>query len=175
LPEVWAVGPATRRALHAAGITARIPESASDAAALAHALLAERDLAGQRVLVPRAEGGREDAIEILRAAGTEVVDVIAYRTVPTPADDPAVVAGHDALVLGSADVCIVFAPSQVRALEGIVGPLVQLNVVWVAIGDTTGAVLREAGVDDVSIASTPTPEGVANAVAAVYPPVPEPT
>ncbi|MFN0246193.1 MAG: uroporphyrinogen-III synthase [Kofleriaceae bacterium] len=175
LPEVWAVGPATQRALQAAGISARTAQSASDAAALAHALIATREIAGQRVLVPRAEGGRDDAIEILRAAGAEVVDVIAYRTVPAPADDPAVVAGHDALVLGRADVCVVFAPSQVRALEGLVGPLVRLNVVWVAIGDTTGAVLREAGIDEVSIATTPTPEGVANAVAAVYLREPEPT
>jgi uroporphyrinogen-III synthase len=170
LPEVWAVGPATQRALQAAGITARTADSATDAAALAHALITTRELAGQRVLVPRAEGGRDDAIEILRAAGAEVVDVIAYRTVPAPADEPAVIAGRDALVGGRADLCIVFAPSQVRALEGIVGPLARLSVAWVAIGDTTGAVLREAGIDDVSIATTPTPEGVANAVAAVYPP-----
>jgi uroporphyrinogen-III synthase len=169
LPEVWAVGPATHRALQAAGITARVSEAATDGAALAHAMLASRDLAGQRVLVPRAEDGREDAIAILRAAGVEVVDVIAYRTVSAPPDDAAVIEGRDALLAGAA-VCIVFAPSQVRALAGIIGPLGQVRAAWIAIGDTTGAVLREAGIERVSVASTPTPEGVANAVAAVYPP-----
>jgi uroporphyrinogen-III synthase len=169
LPEVWAVGPATQRALQAAGIAARISESASDGATLAHAMLAARDLSGQRVLVPRAEEGREDAIAILRAAGVEVVDVVAYRTLPSPPDDAAVLAGRDALAGGTAAVCIVFAPSQVRALVGIIGPLAKVATTWIAIGDTTGAVLREAGVEQVSIAATPTPEGVANAVAAVYP------
>ncbi len=170
LPDVWAVGPATQRALHAAGIDARIAEGATDAAALAHAILGERDLAGRRVLVPRAEDGREEAIEILRAAGVEVVDVVAYRTVAAPPDDEALARGRDVLLAGDAAACVVFAPSQVRALAGIVGPLAEVRTAWIAIGDTTGAVLREAGIGRVSVAATPTPEGVANAVAAVYPP-----
>ena len=172
LPEVWAVGPATQRALQAAGISARIAETASDAAALAHAMLATRDLAGQRVLVPRAEDGREDAIEILRAAGAEVVDVVAYRTVAVPPDDPTVAAGRALLLEDEAAACVLFAPSQVRALAAIVAPrtLAALATRFVAIGDTTGAVLREAGVAHVEVAATPTPEGVANAVAAVYAP-----
>lgn len=168
--DVWAVGPATQRALAAAGIVARVPESASDGAALAHALVAAREIAGQRVLVPRAEDGRDDAIAILRAAGAEVVDVIAYRTVPTPADDDAVAAGRALLASGDAAACIVFAPSQVRALAGIIGELPAVSTAWIAIGDTTGAVLREAGIERVAVATTPTPEGVANAVASVYPP-----
>lgn len=172
LPEVWAVGPATQRALHAAGITARLADSANDAATLAHALLRARDLAGQRVLVPRAEDGRDDAIEILRAAGVEVVDVVAYRTMPVPPDDASVASGRTLLLDGHAAVCIVFAPSQIRALASIVEPrtLAELATRFVAIGDTTGAVLREAGIQQVAVAATPTPEGVANAVASVYPP-----
>lgn len=170
LPEVWAVGPATLRALRDAGIAARMSDAASDGAALAHAMLAARDFAGQRVLVPRAEEGREDAIAILRAAGVEVVDVAAYRTVPAPPDDAAVATGRAVLLGGDAAVCIVFAPSQIRALAAIVEcPLAELATRFVAIGDTTGAVLREAGIEHVSVAATPTPEGVANAVAAVYP------
>ncbi len=171
LAEVWAVGPATQRALAAAGITARVPDAASDAAALAHAMLAERDIAGQRVLVPRAEDGREDAIEILRAAGAEVADVIAYRTAFVPPDDETIARGRALLLAGDASVCVVFAPSQIRALAQIVAPtpLAQLVTHFVAIGDTTGAVLREAGIANVSVAATPTPEGVAKAVAAVYP------
>ena len=102
LPEVWAVGPATLRALRDAGIAARMSDAASDGAALAHAMLAARDFAGQRVLVPRAEEGREDAIAILRAAGVEVVDVAAYRTVPAPPDDAAVATGRAVLLGGDA-------------------------------------------------------------------------
>lgn len=169
LPDVWAVGPATQRTLAAAGIAARVPAHASDGTALARALLAEHALAGQRVLVPRAEDGREEAMDILRAAGVDVVDVVAYRTVAVPRDAPEVVHARDLLRDDLAAVCIVFAPSQVRALAAIVGPLGELATPFVAIGETTGAALREAGALDISVAATPTPEGVVNAVAAVYP------
>lgn len=170
MPEVWAVGPATRRALAAAGISAHLPPSAHDGASLATAMLAQRDLAGRKVLVPRAEDGRDDAIAVLRAAGAEIVDIVAYRTVPTPAGDPSIARGRELLVTGQAAVCAVFAPSQVNALIKIVGPIALLPTVFAAIGDTTGAILREAGVQTVAIAASPTPEGLANAVATVYPP-----
>ncbi|MDB4961799.1 MAG: uroporphyrin-III C-methyltransferase [Myxococcales bacterium] len=170
LPEVWAVGPATLRALAAGGIPAVHPASAHDGASLAHALIAKRDLAGRRVLFPRAEDGREEAMSILRAATVGIDDVIAYRTVPSPADDPALARGRELLLAGQAAVCVVFAPSQVTALTALIGPLGGRATLFAAIGDTTAAVLREAGVANVVVASAPTPEGLANAIAAVYPP-----
>jgi len=169
LPEVWAVGPATLRALHAGGISAIHPPGAHDGASLAHALIAGHDLGGRRVLVPRAEDGREEAMAILRAAGVGIDDVVAYRTVASPADDPALARGRELLLGDRCAVCIVFAPSQVSALTVLVGPLAERKVQFAAIGDTTAAVLREAGVASVAVASTPTPEGLANAIAAVYP------
>ncbi len=169
LPEVWAVGPATLRALAAAGIAANLPPSAHDGASLAEAMVTTRDLAGRRVLVPRAEDGRDDVVAVLRAAGAEIVEIIAYRTVATAPDDPSIARGKELLVTGGAAICAVFAPSQVAALITAVGPLSALRVVFAAIGDTTGAVLREAGVEQVAVAAAPTPEGLANAVAAVYP------
>jgi uroporphyrinogen-III synthase/uroporphyrinogen III methyltransferase/synthase len=63
-------------------------------------------------------------------------------------------------------VCIVFAPSQVAAL----GDVAAMQTRFVAIGPTTAAALREAGIAEVAVAATPTPAGIANAVAAVYPP-----
>lgn len=172
LPEVWAVGPATLHALATAGIHAVHPAGAHDGATLARALLAQRTLGGRRVLVPRAEHGRDDAIHILRGAGAEIDDIVAYRTMPVPPDDPTIAEGRALLVGGQAAVCLVFAPSQVAALIGILGPLTALTTRFLAIGDTTAAVLREAGVADVAVATAPTPEGVANAIAAVYPPRP---
>jgi uroporphyrinogen-III synthase len=170
LPEVWAVGPATARALAGAGIPAIQPASAHDGASLAQALLRERPVSGRRVLVPRAEDGRDELIAILTAAGVEVVDVVAYRTVSTPTDDPALVRGRELLAGDGGVVCAVFAPSQVAALIALVGPLGALRAVFAAIGETTAAALRDAGVETVGVAETPTPEGLANAIAAVYPP-----
>ncbi|MGE0549966.1 MAG: uroporphyrinogen-III synthase [Kofleriaceae bacterium] len=172
LPEVWAVGPATARALAGSGIAAVQPAEAHDAASLAHVLLAERSLAGRRVLVPRAEDGRDEAISILRAAGVDVRDVVAYRTIAAPIDDPALVRGRDLLSSGDAAVCAVFAPSQVTALAGIVGPLARLRTTFAAIGVTTATALHDVGVTKVAVANSPTPGGIANAIAAVYPPRP---
>ena len=89
LPDVWAVGAATRVALEAARLPAHQPEGVRDGVELAHALVAAKQLRGKRVLVPRAEDGRTEPLEILRAAGADVVDVIAYRTVALPTDDVA--------------------------------------------------------------------------------------
>jgi uroporphyrinogen-III synthase len=169
LPEVWAVGPATRRALAVANIEACQPEGVDDSAGLARALAAAVELRGRRVLVPRAEDGRTEGIDVLRAAGAEVVDVIVYRTIAVGADDPAVARGAELLRGGHAAVCAVFAPSQVTALAAIVGPLAALRSRFVAIGDTTAAAARACGVVQVAVAPEPTPEGMARAVRSVYP------
>jgi uroporphyrinogen-III synthase len=168
LPEVWAVGPATARALADAGVTARVPELARDGAAVAHALLAARALAGQRVLVPRAEDGRDEAIAILRAAGAEVDAITAYRTVAADPGDPSVAPGLDVLRRGDAAVCAVFAPSQVGALDALVA-IRHIRAVFAAIGATTAAALRDAGAASLVVAEAPTPERLAKAVATVYP------
>ncbi|HLL20570.1 MAG TPA: uroporphyrinogen-III synthase, partial [Kofleriaceae bacterium] len=73
------------------------------------------------------------------------------------------------LVAGQVAICAVFAPSQVRALDELVG-IRRVVTTFVAIGDTTADALREHGADAVVVAPTPTPEGIANAVASVYPP-----
>jgi uroporphyrinogen-III synthase len=168
LAEVWAVGPATARALAGAGIPAVVPRGVRDAATLAQALVAERAVAGQRVLVPRAEDGREEAIAILRDAGAEVEAIAAYRTVPASADDPALAHGLALLRRGAVAVCAVFAPSQVAALDVLVG-VRAITARFAAIGETTATALRAAGATRVAVAGAPTPEGLAKAVSAVYP------
>ncbi len=169
LPEVWAVGPATRRALEILKIAAHHPDGVRDGADLARRLIASRPMAGRRVRVPRAEEGRVEAMELLRTAGAEVVDVIAYRTIAVDRGDPGVREGADVLREGHAAVCAVFAPSQVAALGAIVGPLAQIHSKFCAIGETTAQAVRDAGVADVAVAATPTPEGIAQAVGSVYP------
>jgi uroporphyrinogen-III synthase len=162
--DVWAVGPATRRVLEIAKRRAVVPDHVVDGVGLARAL-AKAGVQGKRVLVPRAEEGRTEPLDILRAAGAEVIDVIAYRTVDAVPDDPR---GRQLLEAGQAAVCCVFAPSQVTAL----GRLVDLRGVptrFCAIGETTAAAVRAAGVAQVAVAVSPTPEGMAQAVRAVYP------
>ena len=129
------------------------------------------------MLVPRAEEGRPEPVAILRAAGAIVDDVVAYRTLPVAADDPLIQPGLALLAGGAAAaVCALFAPSQVTALAAMLAGArrraaraVAATTRLAAIGETTAAALRAAGVRDVAVASAPTPEGIANAVAAVYP------
>ncbi len=173
LPEVWAVGPATQRALAIAKLPSHYPTGVRDGAELATKLVAAKQLAGKRVLVPRAEEARVEVREILRAAGADVVDVVAYRTVAVPPDDPTLADAADLLVRGGAAICALFAPSQVTALAAVMAArdheLAALVTQFCAIGETTGQALRAAGVREVAVAATPTPEGMAQAVASVYP------
>jgi len=172
LPPIWAVGPATKRALDNANLPAHMPDDVRDGGELAVRLATSRDLRGERVLVPRAEDGRTELLEVLRDAGAIVVDVVAYRTLPAGPDDAAVQAGGDALA-SDAVICAVFAPSQVSALAAIMAargaPLPSLRAAFCAIGETTAAALREVGIAQVAVATAPTPEGMAHAVGSVYP------
>ncbi len=170
LPATYAVGPGTAAVLHAAGIVVHVPDGVRDAVSLATAMVAALGATG-RVLVPRAEDGRDDGISILQAAGLEVLPITAYRTRPTPAADAALTAGRAALARGGVAVaCALFAPSQVTALDALVGIRSLGALPFVAIGETTASALRAAGAAVIAVAARPTPEGLAGAVATVYPP-----
>jgi uroporphyrinogen-III synthase len=164
LGEIWAVGPATRQSLEDGGLASHYPPGVHDGAELARALIVARDLRGQRVLVPHAEQGRTEAIELLREAGADVVDVVAYRTHAVAADHPSIAAGRELLTGYGVAVCALFSPSQVTALAAIVGPLAEVPTQFCAIGETTAAALRAAGVTGIGVAATPTPDGLATAV-----------
>ena len=173
LPDVWVVGAATRVAVAKARLPAHQPEGVRDGVELANALVAATNLKANRVLVPRAEDGRTEPLDILRGAGADVVDVIAYRTVALAPDDPALAAGADLLVKGGAAICALFAPSQVTALAAVITAreheLAGLVTQFCAIGETTAAALRVAGIREVAVAQAPTPDGMAQAVRSVYP------
>jgi uroporphyrinogen-III synthase len=173
LPEIWAVGPATKRALDIAKLPAILPAGVRDGSELARRLVGERTLRDRSVLVPRAEDGRVEALEILRAEGATVVDVVAYRTIPIPPGDASLDAGAELLASGDAAICALFAPSQVQALAAAMEArghaLATVRTRFCAIGETTGGALRAAGVAEVAVAQAPTPEGMANAVRSVYP------
>ena len=172
LPRVVAVGPATAAALAAHGIAAEIADG--DGPAAARQLL---DAGCRRVLVPRAAGGRDEGIDLLRAAGIDVRAICAYRTVTASPDDPDVAPGLDAIAGGRAAVIALFAPSQVAALLDLLAtrgaaPTALSSSVIAAIGATTAAALAARGVRVDAVAGRPEPEAMARAVAAVYPGTP---
>ena len=76
------VGPSTASRLQRYGIRVDLTPAEFRSEALIDALKASGSLKGQRILIPRANIARDRLAEELRDAGAEVVDVIAYRTIP---------------------------------------------------------------------------------------------
>lgn len=161
--RVLAIGPATRDALAGHGIAAEMPDRADAVGAATH-LIAQ----GAKVVWwPRAEGGRDEGLELLRTADISVDSPVAYRTVATDPADRALEAGLAALP--HADVVCFYAPSHVAAFAALVGLERLATVKVVAIGDTTAAALTDRGVRVDAVPSSPEPDAMAQAIRAVYP------
>lgn len=132
-----AVGAATADALAAHGLVVdRIPQQATGAALVAD--LADVELDGARVLLPRALVGRPELPAGLRRAGAIVDDVPFYETVRSAVTPAAVAAAL------AADDIVLTAPSGVAAYVELTwdvrhGPRV------VTIGPTTSGAARGAG------------------------------
>ena len=79
--KLCTVGPSTASRLQRYGIRVDLTPAEFRAEALTEALKASGSLEGLRILMPRADIARDRLAEELRAAGAEVVDVVAYRTI----------------------------------------------------------------------------------------------
>ncbi len=192
--RIAAVGEATAEALRRRGIAADLVPDQRDAAGLAAAILREStrikgtpsassgaggliphasDISPPlRVLLPRAEEGREELAEALTAAGARVTAVAAYRTVPAPAADLEPILAR--LRAGEIDVLTFFAPSQIAAILGALGPdggaAATLNRARsiCAIGATTAAAAVAAGVRVDLVPPAPSADALAAALVAHY-------
>jgi uroporphyrinogen-III synthase len=152
-----------------------VPER-NDATGMAAALLADGAGArGDRVLLPRAADGRDEAVLALRQAGVVVDVVTVYRTETTPAGDPALAHGLSCLRDGSIDVMAFFAPSPVQALFDIatasgIDPIEAARRcrVIAASGNTTRAALEDRGVPVHVVPETADAGALADAIADYY-------
>jgi uroporphyrinogen-III synthase len=168
----WAaVGPATAAALVSIGIQVDVVPHDQTGIGLARELSAHAPLRGRRVLLPRSDAASPDLPHALRAAGAEVHEVAAYRTVEAPADS-----AHDvarALADPGLAAIVVASGSAVRGLLRLASEAGLTDRVLatplVSIGPTTSAVARDLGLVTVVQAATPTVEALATAVAAVSP------
>jgi uroporphyrinogen III methyltransferase/synthase len=149
-PRLIAVGTATAEKLRQYGIRVDVVPGEFRAEAVVAAITASGPVAGIRVLVPRADIGREVLVDKLRQAGATVTDVVAYRTVldDTPREhDPDV---YRLLLDGNIDVVTFASPSAVRSFVKIYGaePAADLlkNTVVAVIGPVTAEATRQAGI-----------------------------
>jgi uroporphyrinogen III methyltransferase/synthase len=190
-PCVAAIGPATAEAAEAEGFsvnfvppagTGRIfagifkgcVRSVAGLEAKDPAANFVRSVRGARMLVPRSdvamrERGAEDWTEVLREAGAQVSEVVAYRTCA-----PESLAGPqmDEVRRRGAD-CFVFAsPSAFENFAKSVGvdDLKRLGAssTFAAIGPTTAAAIRGAGLLCAIEAATPSAEAIASAISEYF-------
>ncbi|AMM33351.1 uroporphyrinogen-III synthase [Sinomonas atrocyanea] len=192
--HVATIGPSSRRVLEAEGLRVDLaPGDRQSAEGLVELWswlddgAAGADGAGvARVLVPQSNLAAPTLAEGLAAKGWAVEAVTAYRTVDYPADPArrltavlAVAAGeggeeapgvvltpHEAngeLAAGRIDAVVAASPSAARRIHETLRPLEAVQLI--AIGEPTAAELRALGLTVGATAATPTPEGIAEAVA----------
>jgi uroporphyrinogen III methyltransferase/synthase len=150
------VGPATRAALEAEGVTAAVVPAAGTGAAIADQL---GPLAGARVLLPRARIAAPDLPAALAGRGARVDEVAAYDTVVGPESSraplaAALAAGIEAAIFTSASTIRGFARLTEDARAALAG------VAGVCIGPPTAGALRRIGVEPAGVAARRTPEAL---------------
>jgi uroporphyrinogen-III synthase len=162
-PRCAAVGPATASAAAAEGFTIDYVAKEFLGVALARELGAA--LAGKRVLLPRSDRAGRDLPDALRAAGAEVVEVVAYHTGGLGAAEPGVI---EAMRDTRVDVVSFFSSSAVENLRGELGAEVMSRLgaraALAAVGPVTAAALRNAGLPVTIEAGEATAESMAAAI-----------
>ena len=149
--RICAVGPATAARLAGYSLKVDLVPEEFRAEAVAAALIAHAPVAGARVLLPRADIGREVIADALRGAGAIVTEVIAYRT--SPADDQSG-SGPDVyglLLEGRIDVVTFTSASAVKNFASLYGAdqaadLLRKTVV-ATIGPATAAAAAKVGIE----------------------------
>ena len=173
-PRLCALGAGTAEKLASYSIKVDLVPGEFRSEAVVAALAAAGPVAGVRVLLPRADIGRDVVADQLRQAGAVVTDVVAYRTIlnDTPrAGDPDVYA---LLLEGRIDVVTFASPSAVRSFVKIYGadPAADLlkNTVVAVIGPVTAEATRHLGLPVTIQPSTYTIAALVDAIAAHYAP-----
>ncbi|HEX9035617.1 MAG TPA: uroporphyrinogen-III synthase [Ktedonobacterales bacterium] len=158
--RVAAIGPATARALEARGVGVDLTPDEYIAEGILDGL---GNVAGQRLLLARADIARRALADGLRLRGAVVDEVAAYRTVIQPVSPDAI---HQALDGEPVDAITFTSSSTARGLlAGLAAlgrdPRAALRgVALAAIGPVTAATLREAGLEPALVAEEYTVPGL---------------
>ncbi len=153
------VGPQTARALLDAGLPVQIMPGSAVGGADAEALLAEilehYPPAGRRFLLPRAERGRENLRDGLVRAGATVDAVTAYRNRRPDIDGEGL---SERIATGDIAVLTFTSPSTVRHLLEVLTDEARAALperILAAVGPTTAAALRDAGLEPTVVPERP--------------------
>lgn len=142
--RLCAIGPSTAERLTRIGLKVDLVPAESKAEAVVQAMLASGSMKGSRVLVPRADIGREVIAEGLRKRGADVTEVVTYRTV---AVDPDRDGGPDVFKLlleRGIDVVTFTSPSAVRNFVELIGAEPAADLLRTTVVASIGPVTAEA-------------------------------
>ncbi len=167
-PRLAVVGAATRSVLEGEGLRAERMPATFGGAALAAELA--RFVGGKRVLLPRSDRAGQELPAQLRAAGAAVTDVEAYRTAEPETLDSAIL---EAMHRGEADAIAFFSPSAfehlARALgDGVMLRMADAGVAFAAVGPTTAAAIRAAGLPVAAEPATATSMALVDALESYF-------
>jgi uroporphyrinogen III methyltransferase/synthase len=171
-PLLCAVGSTTAERLAGYGLKVDLVPAEFRAEVLVAELVNRHTAAGKRVLLPRADIGRDVIATQLRDAGALVTEVVAYRTVlqdPTRTNEPDI---FGMLLNGQIDVVTFTSPSAVRNFLTVYGPdqaVDLLNTTLVAtIGPVTADAATQLGIRVAIQPSTYTIPALVDAIAAYF-------
>jgi uroporphyrinogen III methyltransferase / synthase len=143
-PRIASVGTATCAAVAAERLSVALVPQEFSGAGLAAALAG--GIAGKKILLPRSDRASDELPGLLRSAGANVVEVIAYRTAEPEALDPE---ARATLLRGEADAITFFSPSAFEHFSRAMGSEglreMGLHAAFAAVGPVTGAAIRKAG------------------------------
>ncbi len=168
LARIAAIGPATASALEREGVAVALTPDEYIAEGILDGLGL---VAGQRILLARADIARRALAEGLRLRGAEVDEVAAYRTIAEPVAPELI---QRALLDERVD-AITFTSSSTA--QGLLQGLAAMGrdphealrgVALAAIGPITAATLRENGLEPALVAEEYTMPGLATALAAYF-------
>lgn len=149
-PKLCTVGSATAGKLAAYGIKVDLVPEEFKADGVVEALAAAGDLAGRKVLLPRADIGRDVIAEELRKARAEVTDVVAYRTIIEDVQREGEPDVYKMLLEGGIDIVTFTSGSAVRNFAKLYGEEqaadLLKNTVVAAIGPVTAQAAAQLGI-----------------------------
>jgi uroporphyrinogen III methyltransferase/synthase len=142
--KLCAVGPGTAGALERHGLKIDLVPEEFRAEAVTQALADQGSLRGQRILLPRADIGREHIADELRRKGAEVTEVVAYRTVLADLEREGEPDIYKLLLERKIDVVTFTSASAVRSFVKLVGPEPAADLLRPTVVASIGPVTAEA-------------------------------
>jgi len=172
--QLCGVGPATAERLARHGLKADLTPSDFRAEAMVRAILETvgDKVAGLRVLVPRADIGREIVADELRRRGADVTEVVAYRTVIVDAEREGEPDIYRMLLERRIDVVTFTSPSAVRNFVRVVGeePAADLlrSIVVASIGPITAEAASQANIETTILPAVHTVPAMVDAIVSYF-------